>query len=116
MRTQTLLALASGALAARPWLENPDTGIELAIGDLPIGELPNVTSIVGLPDFEWVAQRYLPPANFTYYINGAAGEYSYRNNKEVYHRYRLRPRMMVDITNVPNTLKWVPNSVPVRRS
>ncbi|KFA70161.1 hypothetical protein S40285_08171 [Stachybotrys chlorohalonatus IBT 40285] len=104
MRTQTLLALASGALAARPWLENPDTGIELAIGDLPIGELPNVTSIVGLPDFEWVAQRYLPPANFTYYINGAAGEYSYRNNKEVYHRYRLRPRMMVDITNVPNTL------------
>ncbi|KAH7324236.1 hypothetical protein B0I35DRAFT_369303 [Stachybotrys elegans] len=107
MRSQQILvsaAMASGVMAARPFLESPDTGIEMQLGALPDNELPNVTSIVGIPDFEWVAQRYLPATNYTYYRNGAAGEYSYRNNMEVYHRYRLRPRMMVDITNVPQTL------------
>lgn len=61
-------------------------------------------AMVGLPDFDWAARKYLPIANYTYYRNGAAGEWSYRNNLEVQNRYRLRPRTMVDITNVPNTL------------
>jgi isopentenyl diphosphate isomerase/L-lactate dehydrogenase-like FMN-dependent dehydrogenase len=41
---------------------------------------------------------------YTYYRNGAAGEWSYRNNLESFHRLRLRPRVMVDIDNIESSL------------
>jgi isopentenyl diphosphate isomerase/L-lactate dehydrogenase-like FMN-dependent dehydrogenase len=41
---------------------------------------------------------------YTYYRNGAAGEWSYRNNLEVFQRFRLRPRVMVDITKIESSL------------
>ncbi|RMJ09706.1 hypothetical protein BHE90_005542 [Fusarium euwallaceae] len=106
MRSHLLAAgaLATGAMAARPFLEQPDTGIEIVLGDLPTGELPKLDQMIGIPDFEWAAQNYLPIENYTYYRNGAAGEWSYRNNLEVFHRYRFKPRVMVDITNVESTL------------
>ncbi|KAF4986540.1 hypothetical protein FGRMN_10795 [Fusarium graminum] len=106
MRSQILAsALISGAMAARPFLEQPDTGLQLALGeDFPKGKLPKLEQMIGLPDFEWAAENYLPIQNYTYYRNGAAGEWSYRNNLEVFQRYRFKPRTMVDITNVENTL------------
>jgi isopentenyl diphosphate isomerase/L-lactate dehydrogenase-like FMN-dependent dehydrogenase len=105
MRSQVLAsALISGAMAARPFLEQPDTGLELVLGDLPKGKLPELDQMVGLPDFEWAAENYLPIENYTYYRNGAAGEWSYRNNLEVFQRYRFKPRVMVDITNVESTM------------
>lgn len=108
MRAQTLVtALINGALAARPWLNEPDTGIDDVLGDLPEGTLPDLSDMVGLPDFDWAARHYLPLRNYTYYRNGAAGEWSYRNNLEVFQRYRLRPRVMVDITNIESTLPYV---------
>ena len=97
-------ALMTGALAARPFLDMPDTAIELSLSDLPKGQLPNITKVVGLHDFEWVAEHYLPAENFTYYRNGASGEYSYRNNLEVFSRYRFKPRVLVDISDVQSTL------------
>ena len=108
MRAQLLtVALTTGALAARPFLNEPDTGIDDVLGDLPQGTLPDLKSMIGLPDFDWAARHYLPLRNYTYYRNGAAGEFSYRNNLEVFHRYRLKPRVMVDITNIENTLPYV---------
>ncbi|KAK7423929.1 hypothetical protein QQX98_000801 [Neonectria punicea] len=105
MRGQLLAsALVSGAMAARPFLNSPDTGIELVLGDLPTGELAELDSMIGLPDFDWAAEHYLPDRNYTYYRNGAAGEYSYRNNLEVFHRYRFKPRVLVDISDVESTL------------
>lgn len=99
-----LAAFATGALATRPFLNEPDTGLLDKIGyDFPIGQLPNITDMIGLPDFEWAARNYLPIVNYTYYRNGAAGEWSYRNNLEVYQRYRFIPRIMVDITNLKST-------------
>ncbi|KAH6603975.1 Glycolate oxidase [Trichoderma cornu-damae] len=98
------VVLASGALAARQFLNEPDTGIDDVLANLPKGTLPNLSDIVGLPDFDWAARHYLPIKNYTYYRNGAAGEWSYRNNLEVFHRYRLRPRVMVDITKIESTL------------
>lgn len=105
-----LATLASNVLAARPFLNEADTGIEDALGDIPQGTLPNISNIVGLPDFEWVARKYLPTRNFTYYRNGAAGEYSYRNNLEVYRRYTLRPRVMIDISDIESSLPYVMSS------
>jgi hypothetical protein len=111
MRTTLVAsALLSGAMAARPFLESPDTGIELVLGNLTSGDLPDLSSMVGLPDFDWAAEKYLPDRNYTYYRNGAAGEYSYRNNLEVFHRYRFKPRVLIDISDVESTLPYVSSS------
>ena len=103
MRASTLvaaLAASTGALAARAFLEEPDTGIMDVLGTLEVGELPKLTDMVALNDFQWAARNFLPRLNYTYYRNGAGGEYSYRNNLEVYNRFKLRPKTMVDITKV----------------
>ncbi|EQK98277.1 FMN-dependent dehydrogenase [Ophiocordyceps sinensis CO18] len=133
MHAQTLLlALSSTAFAARPFLNEPDTGIEEALGGLftggrssaeaPLsaaalsndsapgqppndsGQLPNVTAMVSLHDFDWLARKHLPIKSYTYYRNGAAGEWSYRNNLEVFRRYRLKPRVLRDISKIQSTL------------
>lgn len=105
MRTTFITAaLATCALAARPFLEVPDTGIDDVLGNLTVGTLPNITDMYGLNDFQFAAQNYLPIVNYTYYRNGAGGEFSYRNNLEVYQRYRLKARVMNDITGVESTL------------
>jgi hypothetical protein len=103
----TTSALATGALAARPFLEEPDTGIEDVLGNLTAGTLPPLDDMVGLNDFQWAARHYLPAKNYTYYRNGAGGEWSYRNNLEVYNRFRFRPRAMLDITNINSTMPYV---------
>lgn len=98
---------ADVALAARPFLGWPETGLEDVVANLTEGQLPELEQMVGLPDFEWAAKNYLPIANYSYYRNGAGGEWSYRNNLEVFSRFRFRPKQMRDITNIGNTLKYV---------
>lgn len=98
-------ALAATALAARPFLSEPDTAIDDVLGDTPDGTLVDLEQMIGLPDFQWAARKYLPLENYTYYANGAAGEWSMRNNVEAFYRYTWRPRQMTDITGLPNTLK-----------
>ncbi|ORY60029.1 FMN-dependent dehydrogenase [Pseudomassariella vexata] len=105
MRTTFVTAaLATAAFAARSFLDEPDTGIDDVLGDLEVGQLPNVTEMVGLNDFQWAARHYLPGKNYTYYRNGAGGEWSYRNNLEVYNRYSLKARVLNDITNVEDSM------------
>jgi hypothetical protein len=108
MKTQQLLSglamLATGAMAAEPFLNEADTAIELAVGGTPVGSLPDLEAMVGLPDFDWAARNYLPAKNYTFYRNGAAGEWSYRHNLEVFHQYRFRPRTMVDVSNIEASL------------
>ena len=108
----TLFLFFSCVLAARPFLEEPDNGLESVFGDLPPGTLPDLNSIAGLPDFQWAARNYLPLRNFTYYRNAAGGEWSYRNNMEVFARYTLRPRVMKNVTRVNETMQYVTQSMP----
>ncbi|KAI1488473.1 FMN-dependent dehydrogenase [Biscogniauxia mediterranea] len=103
-RTLISLSLLGGVLAARPFLDEPDTGFDSFFSNLTTGQLAPLDQLVGLPDFEDAAKRYLPIENYTYYRNGAAGEWSFRNNLEVFYRYPLRPRTMVDTSNVQSTL------------
>ncbi|KAI0594187.1 FMN-dependent dehydrogenase [Biscogniauxia sp. FL1348] len=98
------LPLLGGVLAARPFLDEPDTGFDKFFSNITTGQLAPLDQLVGLPDFEDAAKRYLPIENYTYYRNGAAGEWSFRNNLEVFYRYPLRPRTMVDTSNVQSTL------------
>ena len=91
-----LAALAHVALAARPFLNEPPNGYEEFHGNIPAGTLPPLETIAGLPDFDQAARNYLPLENYTYYRNAAGGEWSYRNNMEVFHRYSFQPRVLVD--------------------
>lgn len=56
-------ATAVGVNAARPYLNEPDTGILDVLGDLAVGSLPELDQMVGLPDFDWAARNYLPIKN-----------------------------------------------------
>jgi isopentenyl diphosphate isomerase/L-lactate dehydrogenase-like FMN-dependent dehydrogenase len=101
----SLLTFATVALAARPFVNEPDTGLETLLGSIVgDGELAPIENMVALQDFEWAARKTMNISSYTYYRNGAAGEWSYRNNLEVYARHPLRPRVMIDVTNVGNTL------------
>ncbi|KAF1836150.1 FMN-dependent alpha-hydroxy acid dehydrogenase [Decorospora gaudefroyi] len=101
----SLLGFISCVLAARPFLNEPDTGIDDQLAGFVANDtLPPLDSLVGLPDFQWVGRQHMNTSAYTYYRNGAAGEWSYRNNLEVFARYRLRPRVLRDITNLEATI------------
>lgn len=105
MRIFTALTLTSAAFAARPYLEEPDTGIDDQLGHIVAnGTIAPLHSLVGLPDFQWAARHYMNTSAFTYYRGAAGGEWSYRNNLEVFGRFRLRPHRMIDITNINASL------------
>ncbi|KAM5347306.1 hypothetical protein ACJ41O_010311 [Fusarium nematophilum] len=105
MRPQLLTAaLASGALAARPFLNEPDTGLEDFLGDIKPGTLPDISAIAALPDFDFAARNYLPLRNYTWFRLGAGGEWSYRNNLEAFQRYSFKPRALTDVTKVNESL------------
>ena len=71
----TLLAFASCALAARPFLNEPDTGIDEQLAAFVANDtLPPLDSLAGLPDFQWVGRNYMNISAYTYYRNGASGE------------------------------------------
>jgi hypothetical protein len=65
--------------AARPWLNEPDTGITTFLGnDTPAeasGTLIPLDDIVAIPDFEFAARSYMNDSSYSYYRTGAAGEY-----------------------------------------
>lgn len=69
-----LLSLIGLASAARPFLNEPNTGIEDVLGDTPAGTLPPLESMAGLHDFDWAARRYMNASSYAYYSSGAAGD------------------------------------------
>ncbi|KXT05759.1 hypothetical protein AC578_1062 [Pseudocercospora eumusae] len=105
MRLIPASLLFGAAHAARSFLDFPDTGAAEQYGTIEVaGTLPNVSTIIGLPDFQYVAEGYMNLTAYSYYRNGAAGEWSYRNNLEAFQRIRLRPRVMVQVDNIEDSL------------
>ncbi|KAH7131072.1 S-2-hydroxy-acid oxidase [Dactylonectria macrodidyma] len=103
MRSLNLLLFSSMSLAARPFLNEPDTGIEEAL-PLKNGSLPPLDRLLGLPDFDYVARHVMGPSEYGYVRHGAGSEGSYRNNLEAFSSFRFRPRVMVDITDIDASL------------
>lgn len=101
--------LATAAQAARPWLEEPDTGLQTFLqgnGTLPdAGDLFPLEDIYVIPDFDYAARMYMNDSAYSYYRTGAAGEYGYRANLETFNKVKLRPRVLMDVVGVENTLK-----------
>jgi 4-hydroxymandelate oxidase len=71
--------------------------------------------IVRLSDFEGPARDRLHPAAWAYYAGGAWDEATLRENHAAWDRYRLRPRVLVDVSAVDlsTTLLGRPVSLPV---
>ncbi|KPM38476.1 hypothetical protein AK830_g8109 [Neonectria ditissima] len=106
MNVFTILFLfANVALAARPFLNEPDTGIEDALKIPTNGSLPPIDRMLGLPDFDYLARETMGFGPYAYIVHGAGSESSYRNNLETFNRFRFRPRVMVNITNIDTSLK-----------
>ena len=51
-------------------------------------------------DYERLAQETLDEASFGYFAGGAGDEHTIRHNREAFDRWRLRPRVLVDVSSV----------------
>lgn len=78
MRPFIYINLISAALAAEPWLNEPDTGMEdyLFSTNYTEGALPLLKDIRSVPDFDWAAEQHLGLQQYSFYRTAAAGEWS----------------------------------------
>src|SRR5260370_13837127 len=56
------------------------------------------TKPVNVEDYRILAQRRLPKIIFDYLEGGAEDEIGMKHNREVFERYRLMPRRLVDVS------------------
>ena len=56
-------------------------------------------------DFEPVMKKNVPPAHFGYMATGADDEMTLRANRASFHKFALRPRRLVDVSNIDMSLE-----------
>lgn len=88
------------------WLEEPDTGLVnyLASTNYTEGSLPLLKDIRAAPDFDWAAEAHLGNQQYAFYRTAAAGEWSYRNNLDIWSKIKFRTRMLNDVSKLNETL------------
>ena len=76
---------------------------------------PRLGSVVDLAGFEPIARERMAPAAYDYVAGGAGGEETLAENLVAWQRYRLRPRVLVDVSSIDlsTTLLGAPSSMPV---
>ena len=57
-----------------------------------------MTDLINLDDYEREAQKRIPEAFFGYYSGGACDEITLRENTSVFDRVRLRPKVLIDVS------------------
>lgn len=75
----------------------------------------DLVSVTSLVDFEAPARERLHPAAWAYYAGGGWDGLTIRDNLEAWRRYRFRPRVLVDVSEVDlsTTLLGDPVSMPI---
>ena len=70
---------------------------------------------INLNDYEILAQTRMDPTAWDFYQGGSDDEVTLRANRTAFERIRLRPRMLVDVSNVElsTTVLGTPVSMPV---
>src|SRR5260370_14766706 len=73
------------------------------------------TKPVSIEDYRILAQSRLPKIIFDYLEGGADDETGLKHNHEVFERYRLMPRRLVDVSQrvLATTLFGRPSTMPV---
>lgn len=101
-----LSALFSLAFAARDFLNEPDVGLKAYLADLDWeeGTRPPLDALITLPDFEFAARQTLSTHEYSYYRTGASGEWSYRDNLEVWSQVKFRPRQLRGVKDLKETM------------
>jgi isopentenyl diphosphate isomerase/L-lactate dehydrogenase-like FMN-dependent dehydrogenase len=74
-----------------------------------------VETLLTLDDAERLAERAISPEAWSYIVGGAGDERTLRWNREAFSRYRLRPRVLVDVSSVTTetSVLGTPVSMPV---
>jgi 4-hydroxymandelate oxidase len=74
-----------------------------------------VETLLTLDDAERMAEEAISPEAWSYIVGGAGDERTLRWNREAFSRYRLRPRVLVDVSAVTTetTVLGTPVSMPV---
>ncbi len=55
---------------------------------------------INVADYERLAEEKLDAGSFGYFAGGAGDEHTVRHNREAFDRWRLRPRVLVDVSSV----------------
>jgi 4-hydroxymandelate oxidase len=78
-------------------------------------EVPDLAGIFGLREFEPLARARMSPMAFDYVAGGSWDEWTLAENEAAWRRYRLRPRVLLDVGTVSTatTLVGVDASMPV---
>ncbi len=77
--------------------------------------MPRIDQAYAIEDLRRLAQRRLPRALFDFYDGGAEDELSLRANRDAFARHALRPRVLVDVSQVglQTTLLGAPSTLPL---
>ncbi|KAF2712255.1 FMN-dependent alpha-hydroxy acid dehydrogenase [Pleomassaria siparia CBS 279.74] len=101
-----LSGLIASAVAVEPFWNEPDTGLEtyLHSTNWTEGTQPLLKDMRGIPDFDFAARQSLDGQKYSFYRTANAGEWSYRNNLEIWSKVHFRTRHLTDVTKVNQTL------------
>jgi isopentenyl diphosphate isomerase/L-lactate dehydrogenase-like FMN-dependent dehydrogenase len=70
-----------------------------------------VETLLTLDDAERLAEEAISPEAWSYIVGGAGDERTLRWNREAFSRYRLRPRVLVDVSSVTTETNVLGTSV-----
>jgi 4-hydroxymandelate oxidase len=75
----------------------------------------DLDQVVRVADFEAPARQRLHPAAWAYYAGGAGDERTLRDNLDAWDRFRLRPRVLVDVSDIDlsTTILGRPVAMPI---
>lgn len=81
----------------------------------PEPAFPPLTSIIKAADFEKVAERSLSAAGWAYYSSGAEDEISLGDNRRLFDKMRLRPRILRNVETISTATRILghPSSLPI---
>ncbi|GEQ67925.1 hypothetical protein JCM33374_g1591 [Metschnikowia sp. JCM 33374] len=79
-----------------------------------VKNMPELSQIYNLHDFEYVAKNTMEKTAWAYYSSGADDEIALRNNHLAYHNIFLTPKVLVDVSNIDfsTTMLGTKTSVP----
>lgn len=79
------------------------------------GQIPPLSTVLNLNDFEVIGKQVLKPTAWAYYSSGADDEVTMRENSNVYGRIWFRPRILRNVSNIDfsTNLLGMKSSMPI---
>jgi len=104
------LARVSTSACIDPLLTANNVASTPAPNDCP--EAVDIKDFISLSDFEPVAQRRMSPMAWEYFQSGVADEITLRWNREAYDHLRLRPKVLVDVSELDTSVELFGERLP----